>query len=70
MLQRILQLEDEEIGRYDASAALAVAVCHHFQNQIASKIPGGLSKKASVSGRRNKSGSWEEFIRQNPGKVL
>ncbi len=70
MLQRILQLEDEGIEQYDASDALAVAVCHHFQNQTAGKIPGGLGKKTGVSGRRNKSGSWEEFIRQNPGKVL
>jgi crossover junction endodeoxyribonuclease RuvC len=69
MLQRILQLEDEEIERYDASDALAVAVCHHFQNQTADKIPGGVSKKTSLNGRRNKPGSWEEFIRQNPGKV-
>jgi crossover junction endodeoxyribonuclease RuvC len=70
MLQRILQLEDEEIVRYDASDALAVAVCHHFQNQIAGRIPAVGSKKAGVSARRNKPGSWEEFIRQNPGKVI
>ena len=70
MLQRILQLEEEKIDRYDASDALAVAVCHHFQNQTASKIPAAVSKKAGGSGRRNKPGSWEEFIRQNPGKVF
>jgi crossover junction endodeoxyribonuclease RuvC len=69
MLQRILQLEDEKIERYDASDALAVAVCHHFQNQIADKIPAVGSKKTSLNGRRNKPGSWEEFIRHNPGKV-
>jgi crossover junction endodeoxyribonuclease RuvC len=68
MLQRILQLE-EEIDRYDASDALAVAVCHHFQNQIAKKIPADMSKKSGAGVRRNKPGSWEEFIRQNPGKV-
>jgi len=70
MLQRILQLEGEGIKQYDASDALAVAVCHHFQNQTVGKIPGGLGKKAGLSGRQNKSGSWEEFIRQNPGKLL
>jgi crossover junction endodeoxyribonuclease RuvC len=69
MLQRILQLE-QEIDRYDASDALAVAVCHHFQNQLAKKIPPDISKKAGVKGRRNKPDSWEEFIRQNPGKVV
>jgi crossover junction endodeoxyribonuclease RuvC len=69
MLQRILELE-EEIDRYDASDALAVAVCHHFQNQIAKKMPSDLSKKGGPGGRRNKPGSWEEFIRLNPGKVF
>jgi len=69
MLQRILQLEGD-IDRYDASDALAVAVCHHFQNQTAQKVPADMSKKAGTSGRRNKPGSWEDFIRQNPGKVV
>jgi len=40
MLQRILELE-EEITSYDASDAVAVAVCHHFQNQIHERISGG-----------------------------
>jgi len=70
MLQRILHLEEEEIDRYDASDALAVAVCHCFQHQAAGRIPAGGSKKAGVSGRRNKPANWEEFIRLNPGKVL
>jgi crossover junction endodeoxyribonuclease RuvC len=69
MLQRILQLK-EEIDRYDASDALAVAVCHYFQNQAADRLPADVSKKTGVSGRRKKPGSWEEFIRQNPGKVI
>jgi len=37
----------------DASDALAVAVCHHYQN--------GLLK--------NKSKSWESFLKDNPNKV-
>jgi crossover junction endodeoxyribonuclease RuvC len=69
MLQRILELE-EEIEKYDASDALAVAVCHHFQHQTAQRIPAGTNKKAAATGRRNKPGSWEDFIRQNPGKVF
>jgi crossover junction endodeoxyribonuclease RuvC len=69
MLIRILQLE-EEIDRYDASDALAVAVCHHFQNQTVKKIEADISKKPGVSGGRNKPGTWEDFIRQNPGKVI
>jgi crossover junction endodeoxyribonuclease RuvC len=37
----------------DASDALAVAVCHHYQN--------GLLK--------NKSKSWESFLKDNPDKI-
>jgi crossover junction endodeoxyribonuclease RuvC len=69
MLRRILQLEGEP-DRYDASDALAVAVCHHFQNQAAKLMPTDLRKKAVPARRRNKPGSWEEFIRENPGKVI
>jgi len=69
MLQRILQLE-QEFDRYDASDALAVAVCHHFQNQTAQRLPADTSKKAGMGKRRSKPGSWEDFIRQNPGKVF
>jgi crossover junction endodeoxyribonuclease RuvC len=69
MLQHILRLEEQAIDRYDVSDALAVAVCHCFQHQTVGRIPAAATKKASVSGRRNKPGSWEEFIRQNPGKV-
>lgn len=70
MLQHILQLE-AEIPAYDASDALAVAVCHHFQNRIGEAMAragdaGGKTGKA----RRKKAGSWEDFIRHHPGKVL
>jgi crossover junction endodeoxyribonuclease RuvC len=69
MLQRILELE-EEISAYDASDALAVAVCHHFQHQATEKISEGLGKKpAGAAEKRKKPGSWEDFIRKNPGKV-
>jgi crossover junction endodeoxyribonuclease RuvC len=75
MLQRILELE-EEITSYDASDAVAVAVCHHFQNQITERISGGRAPSGGVDnkpgqggGRRKKPGSWEDFVRQNPGKV-
>jgi crossover junction endodeoxyribonuclease RuvC len=81
MLQHILELEGD-ITAYDASDALAVAVCHHFQAQAAEKIGGtgnsstgaggstGGVGNGSTGGRRKKPGSWEDFIRKNPGKVL
>src|ERR1700679_764240 len=49
MLQHILELEGD-ISAYDASDALAVAVCHHFQAQAAEKISGEMNKKSGGSG--------------------
>ncbi|WP_431212131.1 crossover junction endodeoxyribonuclease RuvC [Puia sp. P3] len=67
MLQRILSLE-EEIPAYDASDALAVAICHHFQTQTEKKLgSSGVETKKKVS--KKKAGSWEDFIKKNPEKV-
>ena len=56
MLQQILTVK-EEIKHFDASDALAVAVCHHFQSNA---FGGALSKKTN---------GWDEFINKNPGRV-
>jgi len=62
MLQRIL-LIDQRPKHYDATDALAVAICHHFQSRSIVKR-NGVHKK--VSGKQN---TWEEFVRQNPARV-
>ncbi len=56
MLQQIMVVK-ETPSLMDASDALAVAVCHHFQtcNQL-------------VSGAKKLKG-WEDFIKQNAGRV-
>ncbi|MCO6497319.1 MAG: crossover junction endodeoxyribonuclease RuvC [Chitinophagaceae bacterium] len=55
MLQRILNFS-EDPKYLDATDALAVAVCHHFQN-------GGLLKdKKALKG-------WEDFLAKNPERV-
>lgn len=56
MLQRILQFT-EDPKYFDASDALAVAVCHHFQGNTAA--PAAAKK---IKG-------WDAFIAQNPGRV-
>jgi len=66
MLQRILQLE-EDIPAYDASDALAVAICHHFQHQLDEKLGGGTGAKKKVS--KKKAASWDDFIKKHPDKV-
>ncbi|CAN5332607.1 crossover junction endodeoxyribonuclease RuvC [soil metagenome] len=56
MLQRLLSFEDSP-KFYDATDALAVAVCHHFQGN---SLTGDDSKKVN---------GWKRFIIQNPGRV-
>jgi crossover junction endodeoxyribonuclease RuvC len=55
MLQQLLNFS-EAPAQYDASDALAVAVCHHFQD-------GPLK----TSGSKVK--DWKEFISKNPGRT-
>lgn len=56
MLQRILSFE-ENPKYFDATDALAVAVCHHFQGNA---MPGTSAKKLS---------GWKEFLVQNPARI-
>jgi crossover junction endodeoxyribonuclease RuvC len=62
MLQRITALPDKP-KYFDASDALAVAVCHHFSVQRP------YVKKTTVAKRATKTSSWEKFISQNPDRI-
>lgn len=55
MLRQILDIRIE-IVRFDASDALAVALCHHFQF----RSPVLTGKKLN---------GWSEFIAKNPGRI-
>jgi crossover junction endodeoxyribonuclease RuvC len=56
MLQSVLSLE-EKPQYFDATDALAVALCHHYQsNSVLGSQPKGVK-------------GWAEFIRNNPGKI-
>ena len=66
MLQNLLNLT-EEIQAYDASDALAVAVCHHFQNKLTDRI--GTKKDPAKQPSKKKVSGWDAFIRDNPQKL-
>jgi crossover junction endodeoxyribonuclease RuvC len=56
MLQTLLAFK-ESPKHYDATDALAIALCHHFQtNSALGKVVKGLK-------------GWEEFVKKNPGRV-
>jgi crossover junction endodeoxyribonuclease RuvC len=62
MLQRITSLPVKP-KYFDATDALAVAICHHF----GSKVP---VPKSTNTVKKTAKGSWESFARQNPNRVL
>jgi len=57
MLQRILTI-NELPKLLDATDALAVAMCHYFQNKVGGKMD-----------EPKRYNSWETFVNNNPGKV-
>jgi crossover junction endodeoxyribonuclease RuvC len=57
MLQQILSIKSMP-QKLDATDALAVAICHFFQNRI-----GATTQPAK------KFNSWQSFISENPGKI-
>ena len=56
MLQQLLSLP-EQPGSYDATDALAVALCHHFQMN---SLPGKAGKGFK---------GWDDFVLKNPGRL-
>jgi crossover junction endodeoxyribonuclease RuvC len=58
MLQRWLPVTDT-LRYFDASDAIAVALCHHFHQQGPVAAP--------VHGRKKK--GWDDFIRENPHRL-
>jgi crossover junction endodeoxyribonuclease RuvC len=57
MLQRIMSLKQSTLSYMDASDALAVAVCHHFQDN--SLLKSSLKKTSG----------WGDFISKNPERI-
>lgn len=64
MLQNIVPLQDKP-QYFDATDALAVAVCHHFQDKLA--LPAALPSKPMP---RKQSSSWETFLKTHAHRVV
>lgn len=56
MLQQLLKFSYTP-SHFDASDALAVAVCHHFQ------------ESGPLGAAKTKTKDWKEFITKNPGRI-
>ena len=62
MLQRITNLPDKP-QYFDATDALAVAVCHHFGSKMPLPASGRARKRPSKA-------AWDAFAKANPNRVL
>lgn len=63
MLQHTLNIT-EDVRFFDATDAVAVALCHHYQqNSIVAAAAKPVKKTAK------KASSWDAFISMNPGRV-
>lgn len=56
MMQRLLDIK-EDPKYFDATDALSVALCHHYQDNPLLKVAGKKIK------------DWADFVKQNPGRV-
>ena len=66
MLRHTLRFE-EDPRFMDATDALAVALCYHYQSKIPQAGDGTTTKRVSPG---KKASSWEAFISQNPSRVV
>ena len=63
MAQRLLGVDIPQ-EYLDATDALAIAICHHYHMQNPILQAGG-----GKSGGKKLSGSWEQFVQANPGRI-
>jgi crossover junction endodeoxyribonuclease RuvC len=72
MLHQVLRFESDMTAPMDATDALAVALCHHYELRKP-KFPAvtGLNTPlaAALRSRSNKKSSWAAFAQQNPERV-
>ena len=66
MLQHTLKFE-EDVRFLDATDAVAVALCHHYQGRKAALLNSPAA--ASKIKKAKKNTSWEAFIAMNPNRI-
>lgn len=63
MLKHILNIE-EDVRFMDATDAVAVALCHHYQHRTAA-----LKKDTAPKKKHGAKNTWASFIAQNPERI-
>lgn len=65
MLQHTLNIVDD-VRYMDATDAVAVALCHHYQNRTAVQLE---TTKIDAPIKKKKAGDWASFVAQNPDRI-
>jgi crossover junction endodeoxyribonuclease RuvC len=65
MVQHALGIQ-EEPKHFDATDAVAVALCHHYQNN---PLKASLKKAAGIKRPKRTTSSWEAFAVANPDRL-
>jgi crossover junction endodeoxyribonuclease RuvC len=67
MLKRTLNLSDGIPESMDATDAVAVALCHHFQSRLPLEMHTPLTTEKK---RRSKKADWAQFAALNPDRLV
>jgi crossover junction endodeoxyribonuclease RuvC len=65
MLQRTLSMPAGKPALFDATDAVAVALCHYYETQTGLAI---AKKKPALPGKKKNNG-WEAFVAENAGRI-
>lgn len=69
MLQHILKFE-EDVRYMDATDAVAVALCHHYQNRFPElQRAAAANNKIPVKSSTKKASTWNAFLTMNPDRI-
>ena len=68
ILKHTLNLREEDFRFYDATDAVAVALCHHYQHRISVNVVEPEIPAKSKTQKKSSSG-WGAFIEQNPDRI-
>jgi crossover junction endodeoxyribonuclease RuvC len=66
MLQRTLSLKEDTPASMDATDAVAVALCHHFQSRLGIELNTPLTTEKK---RRSKQTDWAQFAALHPDRI-
>lgn len=69
IIKQVLHLQADDFGYLDATDAIAVAICHHYQNRSPLKEIERDSSGSFIKTGKKKKETWGAFIAANPERI-